>query len=70
MMLAFDDARNQLILKRTKFSPTKSVDDVMLDRRMKEFEVAHRSNSMSSTWLAEAACRSTPVSSDSLMVSE
>ena len=58
-MLPSHDLWNDRLLKRTEITPTQAVDDVMLQGRMKEVEVTHRSSSISSTFETVMACRST-----------
>ena len=48
-MLPGEDFGNDGILKRPQLTPPKTVDDVVLQRRVKLLEVAHRSSSISST---------------------
>ena len=67
-MLSREDFRDDRILKWSQFTPSKTVDDVMLQGGVKLLEMAHSSSSISSTLDAPIAWRSIAVSSDSLMV--
>ena len=65
--------RYDIFLERSEFSPTETVDDVVLQAGMKEIKSSHKKtphvSAISSTLVAEAAWRSVAVSSVSWMVS-
>ncbi len=64
-----ENRRDDSLLKRPQFTPSQAVDNMVLQGRMQAIKMAHKSNSISSTSVAPIACRSTGLSSASLMVS-
>lgn len=68
-MVAAQYRFNAGFLKRTELAPTERVDDVVLNKRIKSFERAHRFRRMSSTDAAGVRFLSSSVISSSRMVS-
>ena len=68
LVLSRKERLDRRLLKWPQLTPTQTVDDVMLQRRMQLVEWVHSDSSISSTLAAPIACRSTAVSSDSEIV--